>query len=1023
MIRRRSAVRLVGALASQLGLAQMAVGEETPAVRPADAPIASEVPPAAPTEQRAADAVAAEEPTKSRKGMEEEIVVTGSRIRRKDLTTAAPIVELTREEFHATGKVSIGDFLQGLPEQGSALNTTFNSGAGGDGSTRVNLRNLSPNRTLVLLNGRRFVPSGSGADGSVDLNAIPSSIIERVEVLKDGASAIYGSDAIAGVINLITRKRMNGAEATAYTGTSRHMDGTVYDANATVGSSGDRHSILFSFGYYTQRSVFAGDRDFSKKPYAFDLSGRRTKDGLPGQYAIGSPTGQAAVISILPGQRGVPLANPSGDPRISFYNQLMQNYGRPSDFVEPTNPQFISDPTAPDCLSPGQCWRPIRTLLLPEDGGDGYNFQPDNYLVTPLQRISLYSIGETKLGEHVRGFFEGSYVNRQSDQRRAPETLGTAGERLVVSARNFYNPFGRDFSTGQPDTTPANQGSVERRLTEFGPRAQAQAIDSFRLVFGIDGTLPQSTGILKGWFWDASFNYGRTEGTTVKRGTLKLPRLQDALGPSYIDETGLHCGTPQQPIPGCVPLNLFGPIGSITPDQIANLTFTGNLRGTNQMTSAQFNTTGELFQLFADRPVGLAAGYEYRIVAGENIPDPVSAAGETTGRKAAITMGHYYVNEGYGELSVPVISGRPWIEQLEATAAVRVYSYSSFGAGQTYKFGGRWSLIPDFTVRGTYSTGFRAPNIGELFQGLVETFPFVQDPCRDAATAPPRCGADAGNGDTRRQIRSATAGNPNLKAESANIFTAGIVLQPRWIKNLSVTADYYNIYLDNSIGIITARTILSGCYNAGIERFCNLFERDPGTHRILSIIDIYQNLNNDRTAGVDIGVNYAHATRYGRLSFLFNGTWLQKWNRTLPDGTVVKSKGNYDLGLFLPAFKFISGPRWNYERFNIGVNTRWTSSFNECGSPTGDFNGSGACYINSTWVRRVAHYNAWDVFAGYRFSNLFGKTNIGVGINNVFDAQPPFIYNAGNSQGASDPSAYPDAYLGRFFYGRIQQVF
>src|SRR5262249_28575982 len=223
----------------------------------------SEAAPAATTAPEQPDEVVAAS-TPGRKTASEEIVITGTRIKRKDLTTPAPITVISRSQMEASGRVSVGDFLQTLPEQGNAINTSINNG--GNGATRVSLRGLGVARTLVLLNGRRFTPGGNGADSSVDLNSVPAAVIERIEVLKDGASAIYGSDAIAGVINLITRKRFNGAEASGYLGTSGHGDGKIYDFSATAGTAGDRGSMMFSAGYYQQTAAWSGDRDFSRVP-------------------------------------------------------------------------------------------------------------------------------------------------------------------------------------------------------------------------------------------------------------------------------------------------------------------------------------------------------------------------------------------------------------------------------------------------------------------------------------------------------------------------------------------------------------------------------------------------------------------------------------------------------------------------------------------------------------------------------------------------------------------------------------
>src|SRR5215471_11157322 len=249
-------------------------------------------PPDQPAAQAGQPAAEAAEPIapKGKRAGEEEIVVTGSRVRRKDLTTPAPITVIDKEQVQASGKVSIGDFLQTLPEQGNAINTSVNNGSTGNGSTRVSLRGLGPARTLVLLNGRRFVPGGPGADASVDLSSIPAGALDRIEVLKDGASAVYGSDAISGVINLITRKRLNGVEVTGFAGTSTHGDGTTYDLNALAGTSGDRGSILFSAGYYNQQTVWAGDRNFAHDPRGYSTTGIGVIGRKVGEYTQGSST-------------------------------------------------------------------------------------------------------------------------------------------------------------------------------------------------------------------------------------------------------------------------------------------------------------------------------------------------------------------------------------------------------------------------------------------------------------------------------------------------------------------------------------------------------------------------------------------------------------------------------------------------------------------------------------------------------------------------------------------------------------
>jgi iron complex outermembrane recepter protein len=1023
MLSSRRVLTLTVALVSQLWVPGLAVAQGGAAEQPNTPPpegTAPAAPPAVggpsagttdPTQAAPADQPAEEvvggAPTNrgnasgSKEKFGEEIVVTGSRIRRKDLTTPAPVTVLSREQVQASGKVSIGDFLQSLPEQGNAINTAVNNG--GDGATRVNLRSLGAQRTLVLLNGRRFVPGGTGADSSVDLNSIPTAAIERIEVLKDGASAVYGSDAIGGVVNVITRRKYDGTQFGAYTGRTTHGDGTTYDLNATTGTSGERGNILFTAGYYKQQPVFAGARDFSRIPLAFDATGDNSPFGEKGVYSVGSGTVPQGTFSIASDAKGAQIAGAK-----QLYNDIVQAF--------PTATKFIVDPTTPLGFRAF-----IPNAIRGVNGatsGDAFNFQPDNYLVTPQQRIQLFSTGDTKLGDVARGYFEASYVNRQSDQQLAAEPLviGPGGSTVTISKDSIYNPFGVDVT------------SANKRLQEFGNRRFNQDLDTFRVVGGVDGTLSDAAGPLRGWFWDISLNYGRTQGTQLTTGSLRVPNLQNAVGPSFVDPaTGVaQCGTPGSPIAGCVPLNLFGGLNSITPAMVnGGLTFAGTARGTNQMTAFQVNTSGELFPLLSDRPVGLAVGYEFRRLVGSFIPDPISAAGETTGNQVAAASGAYNVNEGYGELSIPIVNHMPFAENLEATVAARVFNYSTFGTDWTYKFGGRWSVVPDVTFRGTYSTAFRAPSIQDLFLGQQDNFAPVSDPCAVAANAPASCGSAAGNNDDRQQIRSKVGGNPAVRPETAKVYTAGIVLEPRMVRNLTFTVDYYHVKIDQAITSIGEATILSACYPGPgkTPAFCDLVQRD-GSGRINNIINLQTNVGSESESGIDLAMRYSVPTPdYGRFGFVIDATWLKNHDVVLATGDTITGRGNFDLSSqgtggiegVNPAWKFNAGLTWGLKNLGAGVSTKFIGSFKECGDANGDFSGSGLCFQNNTFQRKVDAYNTYDAFVSYTLPSPAGRTNLGFGVQNIFDKKPSVIFNG--FLAASDPTSYD--FLGRFMYLRL----
>jgi iron complex outermembrane receptor protein len=983
----------------------------------------------------------------SRKAATEEIVVTGSRVRRKDLTTPAPVTVINREQLQTSGIASIGDFLQQMPEQGGATSTNVNNG--GDGETQISLRNLGASRTLVLVDGKRWVPGGSGAGTAVDLNSIPSAAIERVEVLKDGASAVYGSDAIGGVVNIITRRRVNGVEASAYYGTSQHGDAQQIDLNVTGGAASDKGSFTFSAGYFDQKAMFAANRDWAASALTYDYS---LPAGDPNQVTTGGsptiPRGKAAVNINACG--GNPLCQKLHDTFGSALN---------CPATGKCTKQFVPDTTSPVCsAAPGAdadltaCqvdgWRPF-VQFGPHN--DSFNFQSVNYLITPSTRMSLFSNGEYHISDSARAYFQGSFLNRQSAYQLAPEPLNSQSFGASLGADNVYNPFGNcgGACTGQA----VNAG---KRLLDAGGRSAGFDISTVRAVAGIDGTLPSDFGPLQGVFWDFSFNYGRTSGTTTYNGSVNTGVTAQALGHTIVDPsspTGYGCATKAgAPIPGCVPANLFG---TLTPAMLQSLgVYSGIDDGFTQLASAQANVSAELFNLASDRPIGLAAGYEYRSLFGGFNPDPIGAAGLSFDFNSLPTRGSYHVNEGYAELDVPIISHVAGAEDLEFQGAVRAYDYSTFGGGATYKLGLRWRPIRDVTLRGTYSTGFRAPGISDLYGGQQPSAEPAVDPCANAVVGTAigdRCnamasvqgapaGSVAGNGDTSQQINSTVGGNPKLQPETAKIATVGVVLEPSMLRGLSATVDYYNILVDQNLGFITTPVIINGCYSGGNNAYCALITRDSNGV-ISNVSDLENNVGKVQTSGIDFAVRYTLPTDFGRFGFLFDSTYLIYYRQTLADGSVISAAGNYDLGSgsatsnLTPKIKFNVGVNYSEAGFSAGVRGRYIGGFDECAGSDGASDSAGLCSpdLRSPPVdangdpvpggtpyapHHVSAYVAFDVFGSYLLKSPFGNTTFSVGVRNLLNTDPPRVYNAFLTY--TDP-AYD--FAGRFVYGRITQNF
>jgi iron complex outermembrane receptor protein len=998
-------------------VAQAQPAPDAAAQPPADqapAPAADQAPaPAAPADQAPAAPAPAAQPTVAAtpqltdeelaklaeaEAKTEVITVTGSLIGRKEIDSPSPVSVVDRAKLEGAGVTNVGDILQKIPAQGNALNAQNNNG--GDGSVRVDLRSLGPSRTLVLLNGRRVVASGLGADSSVDFGTLPLAMIERVEVLKDGASAIYGSDAIAGVVNVITKTNFNGTEASVYAATSQRGDGQNYDLSFVTGHSTAKGNLTFSAGFQKQYSVMAGDREFSSKTYSFDYgcTDAAAKTGSCVQATLtGSSSGPTGRINTSPG---------GGSPNV-----------------------VIPGCTTKFCTADGKGGFRNFTDATATTFGDNYNFQTLNYLFTPSTRINLFTNGNYELGKYVHAFFEGSFNSRKSAQQLAeePAQLGLFG--TPIDGDNAYNPF---------HTTIVD---YNRRLTEFGTRNFEQSVQTSRVVVGLNGSIPEEVPVLKNWRWEISYDYGRTDSTQSTKGDLILSHLGNALGPSYTDTTGVaQCGKGPDaggnpPLAGCVPLNLLTP-GHVTKAMIDYLVFTGTTSGLNEQHTAQATASGKLVDLPNHGDISLAIGADYRHEQGANTPDPLTATGDTTGNASAPTAGSYHVFEGFGELSVVPISGLEYLKWVELDAAGRVYDYNTFGSGITGKLSALVRTAGGIALRGTYGSSFRAPNIQELFAGQADSFPLVNDPCdtrppgsKKTVTLAQKAFAECqrenvpsnavfGTGQQRSQI----GGNNKLTAETARTLTTGIVYEP--LAGLDLTLDYWHIQIDNAITRLPVPTILAQCYqgaagpNGAPNPYCADIQRDPATSTITHIIDLNQNVGSITTSGLDFSAAYQYKTDFGTFRHSVEGTYLFQYNEDIGvvdpatnKEQIIHARGFYDLGVN-PDLKFNIFTLWTHPSgLDAGFNFRFIDSFQECENDN--------CNDQTNLRRQVSKYATGDLFVDYALKSSQGTTRISLGMNNVVDARPPIIYN-GPALNA-DESAYD--FMGRLFYVRLSQLF
>lgn len=890
--------------------------------------------------------------------------VTGSRIRRIQIEGANPVTVLTRDDIERAGYDSVGKILQELPQvTGSPINTGTNNG--GNGAVRMDLRGLTPVRTLVLLNGRRFVNGGgtTSVSSSVDLNMIPLSIVERVEVLADGASTVYGADAVAGVVNIITRQDYDGAEVGGFFTQSSESDGDISQVNFVVGLTTSRGNITVGGDYTDQEEVFMGQRQWSEFP----------------EFVLTLASGPIITI----GSSRVPQGS----------------YAIPAGNTVGLAPGFYTTDAG------GAGARPFVGGGTPNDT---YNYAPINYLQTPSERANIWLQGRYDLTDNLNLFVEGLVHNRKSDQALAPLPFdartdpgsplsGQGNPSVVVGTTtgvtfdNFYNPFGADIS------------DVRRRQVEAGPRSFSQNADTWRFVGGLQG----SVGAFD---WEASFNWGQNDMINVDGGQFSGERLAAAMGPSAplaTDPTVLACGSSadvadngliDNPIvtggAQCTPLDLFGgaatqPITSAQLDYVT-VTLTDVQQNTQQIWSAFM--TGDVAQLPAG-PFGLAFGYEHRKEEGFFFNDSAKVLGAATGNITRNTQGSYKLDEFYVEAAIPLVSGVVAAQLFEITLGGRYSDFSNFGDTTTFTGGLRWQPIDTLLLRGTYSEVFRAPTISELFLGPSDSFPVTSDPCGNNPTPAQQvnCAADGVPGgsytQTDTQIRQIVGGNPNLQPESGDMLTVGFAWSPNWAQGLTVTGDWWRLDLNDRIAFIGNATTLAQCADTGAARWCDNITRFPNGEVQLTNA-LQQNLGFEKAQGVDFNIEHNFSLGVGDFQWDLLGTYsIERNTQVFQGGPVNTSAGTWDNRLSQAA----AYPRWRLG-FNFTYSTGpWSASYgadyihamDELLDPLGVWGVNGAVEPGQFW--RIPSVVYMDVQGTYNFGQ---GTRVSLFVTNITDEDP-----------------------------------
>lgn len=914
----------------------------------------------------------------------ERIEVTGSRIKRTDMEGANPVTVIGQAEIAKMSVTNVGDLLSNLTSSaGNAANTQTNNG--GDSAVRFSLRGIGEQRTLVLVNGRRYVAGGGGANSSVDLNTIPTSIVKRVEILKDGASSIYGSDAIAGVVNIITRDDFDGFEFKANYGQTSKNDGAQTGFDVTFGATGEKGNVVVSLGYNKQEDVFMGDRGFSE----FELRA----------YADGStqPGGSSAP----------PWSNVDGYPGSGS--------GGVGDVNQTRGPEFGG-------------WRD-------RDGSiDSYNYNPVNYLQTPSTRTYASVFGNYELTDSINAFTEATYVETRGNRLIAPEPLAPLifeGFPAPYAADNYYN-----MTQGPKD--PNGNSYVlndwRRRMLETGGRADARNYKTYRVVVGLEGDLDLGDNT---YSWEVSYNYGKSDAINQGSGYFNLNRVAEAVGPTaWLDGNGdmISDGSVGEElvclseggniIDGCVPLNIFGEPGTdtqITPEMLQYVSGNYNTTelGENRQESIQAIISGELFEMPAG-PVGFAAGYEYRKESGSYTPDSLILQGTTTAGSAAATKGGYSLDEFFLELSIPLLSDMPGVHRLELDLAARYSDYSTFGSNTTSKIGVRWMPIEELMLRATVSQAFRAPSTPELFSGASKGFPEATDPCDGdtnpnancIATGVPSGGYDSGDVE---QIPTQGGGSSNwsdysLTPETADILTVGIVWNPDYIDGFSATVDYWNIQLDNAISTVGTQSRLDGCYNNA--QYCDSIVRfgadSPVAGNIIVVNDYTVNVGGIDTDGIDFETRYAFESSIGSWVIQLDGTYLLNYTKEIAGGESIDHTGRFNVNQdgFFTELRTNFTVNWSIDDWSATATARYIGGVTE----------TEAGWWTEPFDREVAAMTTIDLQGTWQ---AFENVALTLGVDNVLDEEPPFVYSAFGAN--TDVTTYN--VLGSFYYARATITF
>jgi iron complex outermembrane recepter protein len=928
---------------------------------------------------------------------QERVEITGSRIKSLGAVSNSPISSITAEEINSSQPAAIEEVIRGLPSAVPAIGPAVNNGSGG-GAT-IDLRGIGPQRTLVLVNGRRLVPFDLTA--RVDTNSIPVALLERVDVFTGGASAVYGADAVSGVVNFVLRKNFSGLEAATTYGISGNNDAKKFRSDFTVGANlpDGRGNVVLSVGSTRTQALTQGQREY-------------------GFFQLDSTTGGAG---------GSTTAVPAY-------------------FTGITNP----DPTKPNPLGGSRVIDYTTGALRPAVASDQYNFNPPNYYQTPLERTQITALGNFVINEYADAYAE--LLNTKS---KVSLQLAPSGSFTLPYTIPIGNPFMPDAMRAQLCTaykiaaancvvgnaTPVGLG-IRRRFVELGPRGNDFNNSTAQWTVGLRGAVPY----LGSWSYDTYLQRGQADQVSARINWGSYSKLQQSL--NSLSKTS--CTNTSN---NCVPIDIFGQTGSVSAAAGAFINLSGYQNTSVEQTVASLAVSGDLGDIkspLSKNPIGLAFGAEQRkIVAGNASDGATQTQNEIlgTGAPTPDRRGSIQLNEAFAEAQLPIADGLFGIHSLGLEAGYRSTEFKTDTSGKNYgswKAGVSYAPVKGLRFRAMQQRATRAPNINELYAPVVTGLSgLATDPCQgnkinvaDSSvpgtlsylcrqTGVPASQVGSVSAPSAGQINNTGGGNPALGPEEADTTTLGLVWEPDELQGLSVTLDYYKISIKKAVSNATTTQVVNGCYTAALNPgfstsapFCGFISRNPLSGDLnggLGVITQSSNLGAYDVRGLDISVKYRLPLKnfgldsLGRIDFSLDATKYSKWDfKSLPTVDTLSCLGVFGSSCGGPTnrTKWNQRTNWNVGDFSVGYNWRYLE---KTSLEVGDANANILPeYSSVPSVSYVDLSGSWEATKNLR---------VALAINNALGKKPPIVGNSISGATVNSGNTFPSWYdtVGRYY--------